>query len=204
VGVSPFNLIDIPLIPTNELNYAFGIAPNPPHFNVPPIIAQNRVNLGTRSSFSIEYTPPVGWYIHQWALAYGVIDWQGNNIDGGGSDPVFSNIFPPDANRYDGGIFGHTILGMTNDYDWYGWSPPPAFHFRIRPIPPTIQKASAVFSGTEPVYNGDIIEYTITVNNPATGQGPFNNFFIEDSMPARLEPVAGSLITSISHCISSR
>jgi len=190
VGIEPFALIHIPTIPVSEMNGASLTAPNPAHFNAPPIFTQQVSNLGTRNSFSVEYTPPEGWFIYQWQLTFVVSNWQGITVDG---STGFRYNLPPGVNRYEGGIFGHAIGGMVNDYDWYFWAPPPTFHFRLHPIPPTIEKTSVVTSGEIPVYNGDIITFTISVRNPATGQGSFNNFFFDDHVPAGLAPIDGTL-----------
>jgi len=148
-----------------------------------------------RYNAAINYTPPLGWYIYSWNTAFQLLNlsrWEMIAERG-----ALALEPPTPENRY-GGVF---TTGLSRDMfgdnlDDYQWLTEPTFQFRIRPIPPTIEKASAVFSGTAPVHNGDIIEYTITVRNPATGWGAFNNFFIEDSIPAGLEPIAGSLTVS--------
>ena len=96
----------------------------------------------------------------------------------------------------------------------YQWATPVTFDIYLRPQPPTIEKEATDVAS---VVVGDIIEYTITVENPAIlpntwagvpysgpnpvpiGTGPpltatlFNGFQVIDALPPGLSLVAGSV-----------
>ena len=187
-------------IAVSEINIGHPNIPNPPHFGSPPILSHSAPNIGTNIYFGIEYTPPIGWYISEWALFYGITDHLGQQVPQycplrgaygffAVGDFDFTSNFPPSADRF-GGTFSHQVT-IDNHYTWYGWAPPVAYHFRLRPIPPTIEKAATILSGATAVYEGNIIEYTLTVTNTATGQGSFNGFSVWDELPVGLEIYSG-------------
>ena len=87
------------------------------------------------------------------------------------------------------------------------WDPQPSFMFGIEPSPPTIDKSVQIMPpATDAVSVGDRVQYTITIENPAVyinqangsslNSAAFNNFRVEDVLPAGLELDLSSIAIS--------
>ena len=89
---------------------------------------------------------------------------------------------------------------------WGRWHVLPVFELFWRPDhPPIVKEASPVYPATLPVFIGDIVEYTITIRNPAVNPlllhpapppwrlTTFDGFRMVDDLPEELSLIAGSV-----------
>ena len=138
----------------------------------------------------IEAVIPQGWELERSLLTFGV---------SGRPDLSFTQANPAPVEEIANGIFRYTFPSAPNAVSPNaGFLPAPAIRVYVRPKAPTISKESELISpATIPLLPGDIIEYTLTVTNPAIVPNyddpwwfdaliNFNNFTIADTLPAGL------------------
>ena len=145
-------------------------------------------------------TPPPGWSFAGIAM----IRYQRS----GPPDPVTGATIPLDPNPVesplvqvgDRMVFNFPFAFTQGEFD--AWHLNPVFYVIWRPVhPPIVKNATPVQTASLPVFVGDIVEYTITVTNPAVNPTvdlnwtftTFDGFRVVDNLPRELSLIPGSV-----------
>ena len=143
------------------------------------------------SNSTITSLMPEGW-THMWGRLHLGIHGQPPN------DNILHHSSYPAPLRVNGTVYRYIFPDWMIPYaNWAQWSHLPAVNLMVRPLPPTLEKESRIISpATLPLQPGDIVEYTLTITNPAVEpwygtvsphrRVNWDNMLLEDVLPPGL------------------